>query len=208
MNPIDELIPTRRTLLSRLKDWNDEENWRLFFDTYWRLIYSTAIKGGLTAAEAEDAVQETVVSVMKSLPTFEYDPQKGSFKSWLLQLTRWRMIDQLRKRDPCLVRRKSQTETSTKTSTIERVADPEGPALEAVWDKEWEENLLQVALEKVKQRVDPKQFQIFDLHIMKKWPVSKVARVLSINAGRVYLANHRISKMVKKEIAQLRAKPI
>ena len=64
----EDLIPTRRTLLSRLKDWNDQENWRVFFDTYWRLIYSTAIKGGLTDAEAQDAVQETVISVMKSLP--------------------------------------------------------------------------------------------------------------------------------------------
>ena len=202
------LLPTRRTLLSRLKDWNDQENWRVFFDTYWRLIYSTAIKGGLTDAEAQDAVQETVISVMKSLRTFRYDPRKGSFKGWLLNLTRWRILDQLKKRDTRLAGRKRQAETSTRTATIERLADPSGSALEAAWDREWEANLVEAAVERVKKRIDPKQYQIFDLHVFKKWPVAKVARFLGINAGRVYLTKHRISNLVKKEVAYLRDKPI
>ena len=208
MKQTDELIPTRRTLLSRLKDWNDQENWRLFFDTYWRLIYATAIKGGLTDAEAQDAVQETVIAVMKSLRTFQYDPQKGSFKSWLLQLTRWRILDQLSKRDSRLAGRTGRAGTSTRTATVERLADPAGPALEEVWDREWEANLLEAAIGKVKQKVDPKQYQVFDLLVFKNWPVAKVAGFLSINAGRVYLTKHRIAKMVKKEIEQLRARPI
>ena len=38
MHP-DELIPTRRSLLSRLKDWDDQDSWKEFFDTYWKLVY-------------------------------------------------------------------------------------------------------------------------------------------------------------------------
>ena len=53
----DELIPTRWSLICRLKDWNDQVGWREFFDTYWKLIYSVAIKAGLTDAEAQDVVQ-------------------------------------------------------------------------------------------------------------------------------------------------------
>jgi hypothetical protein len=30
-----DLIPTRRTLLTRLKDWGDQGGWQEFFDTYW-----------------------------------------------------------------------------------------------------------------------------------------------------------------------------
>src|ERR1017187_5732034 len=86
MNPENELLPTRQSLLSRLKDWNDQESWRAFFDAYWRLIYNAAIKAGLTDAEAQDAVQETLVSVMKSMPNFQHDAKKGSFKGWLLTL--------------------------------------------------------------------------------------------------------------------------
>jgi len=97
-NNQDELIPTRWTLIEKLKNWDDQESWREFFDTYWKLIYGVAIKSGLTHPEAQDAVQETVMSVCRNMPNFKADPSFGSFKSWLLNLTRWRIVDQIRKR--------------------------------------------------------------------------------------------------------------
>ena len=93
--PVDELLPTRQSLLSRLRDWDDQESWREFFETYWRLIYSVARKSGLTDDEAQDVVQETVITVAKNIG--KYDPREGSFKSWLLHTTRWRIADQFRR---------------------------------------------------------------------------------------------------------------
>src|ERR1043165_6048157 len=100
MRESDDFIPTRKSLLNRLKDSADQESWQLFFDTYWRLIYKTAVESGLTDAEAQEVVQETMIRVWKKMPTFQYDPVKGSFKSWLLHLTGWRITAQLRKRRP------------------------------------------------------------------------------------------------------------
>lgn len=208
MKSADEMIPTRQSLLSRLKDWNDQEGWKVFFDTYWRLIYNSAVKAGLSDAEAEDVVQETVISVMKSMPTFEYESQNGSFKSWLLRLTSWRITDQLRKRQRGIEHLKRVPRTSSRTATVERVADPAGPGLEAVWEEEWRTNLMEAAINRVKRTVDAKQFQIFDLYVIKKWPVSRVARILHVNPARVYLAKHRIAKLITKEVAHLQTKPI
>ena len=208
MKCADEMIPTRQSLLSRLKDWNDQEGWKVFFDTYWRLIYHTSVKAGLTDAEAQDAVQETVISVMKSMPTFEYDSQNGSFKSWLLRLTSWRITDQLRKRQRGIEPLRREPRTSTRTATVERVADPSGVRLEAVWEEEWRTNLMEAAINRVKRTVDAKQFQIFDLYVVKRWRVSRVAHFLKVNAARVYLAKHRIAKLIKKEISYLQSKPI
>src|ERR1041385_1484139 len=98
MNEKDDFLPTRATLLGRLKDWKDEESWREFFQLYRRLIFSTAIKAGLTEAEAEDVVQETVLSVAKTIKEFQYDPQRCRFKSWLRHLTQKRIADCYRKR--------------------------------------------------------------------------------------------------------------
>ena len=70
----DEFLPTRRSLLIRLRNWDDQESWRNFFDTYSRLIYGFARKAGFGDAEAQDIVQETVVTVAKHIPQFEYDP--------------------------------------------------------------------------------------------------------------------------------------
>src|SRR5258707_14472824 len=89
MNVSLELLPTRQSLLSRLKDRKDENSWKVFFDTYWKFIYNVGIKSGLSQHEAQDVVQETVISVMKAMPSFSYDPANGSFKQWLLQLTSW-----------------------------------------------------------------------------------------------------------------------
>ncbi|MBI2924817.1 MAG: sigma-70 family RNA polymerase sigma factor, partial [Verrucomicrobia bacterium] len=58
----DLFLSTRRSLITRLKNWDDQEGWREFFQTYWKLIYSVAVKSGLTNEEAEDVVQETVVT--------------------------------------------------------------------------------------------------------------------------------------------------
>ena len=85
----DEMIPTRKSLLNRLKDWDDQESRRSFFDTYWKLIYSVALKAGLTEQEAQDIVQGTVLSVAKRMHEFKYDPAMASFKSWLLVITGW-----------------------------------------------------------------------------------------------------------------------
>lgn len=86
-----ELIPTRRSLLNRLKDWGDQAGWQEFFDTYWRLVYKVALKAGLTETEAQEVVQETLLEVAKKMPGFNYDPAAGSFKSWLLHTTRWKI---------------------------------------------------------------------------------------------------------------------
>ena len=93
-----EFQRTRKSLIERLNDWEDQKSWDDFYRTYWRLIYSVAIKSGLKNEEAFDAVQETVIAIAKQQKEGKYDPKQGSFKAWLMNLTRWRIADQFRKR--------------------------------------------------------------------------------------------------------------
>src|SRR5438552_3440395 len=224
-NP-ENLIPTRRSLLDRLKNWDDQESWKDFFDTYWKLIYSVALKAGLSDAEAQEVVQETVISVAKKMAEFKCDPAAGSFKSWLLTLTRWRIGDQMRKRgkfgqasplsrepdanDQSKLGKKpvlsSSADDTARTSTIDRIPDPDGLELETIWNEEWEKNLLDAAAERVKRQVDPEQYQLFDFHILKQWPAKKVARKLGVSLGKVYFAKYKVSKLLKKEIKKLETK--
>ena len=204
--PMDELIPTRATLIQRLKDWQDQSSWQDFFDTYWKLIYGVAIKGGLTGAEAQDVVQETMISVAKHMPTFEYDPAIGSFKTWLLNMTRWRITDQLRKRGPFAAGHPASEDTATGTRTVDKVVDPAGPDLDALWDAEWEKNLLDAAMAKVKRQLDPQKYQIFDLYVNKEWPPEKVAATFGISVDQVYLAKHRTTELIKEEVKRLESK--
>ena len=204
-------IPTRRSLLSRLKNWDDNESWKLFFDTYWRLIYNTATRAGLNDAEAQDVVQETIISVFKAIPAFQYDSTKGTFKGWLLRLTKRRIIDHKRKqqREPADMRHQTLNGRKNEESDFfDNVPDPAGVELEAIWDAEWDRNLWEAALNRVKAKVDLKQYQIFDLYVAKDWTVSDVCRVMKVSPGQVYLIKHRIQKLLKEEFRGICTKPI
>src|SRR5438034_856577 len=92
--PARSVPPTRKSLLVRLKNWDDEQSWDEFCKIYERLIHDTARKAGLRNVEAQEVVQETLLSIAKKIAGFNYDPEIGSFKSWLLQITRRRIVDQ------------------------------------------------------------------------------------------------------------------
>lgn len=197
-------LATRRSLLSRLKESNAEESWRQFFDTYWRLIYATALNAGLTDWEAQEVVQETVLTVVRKIKSFHYEPAVGSFKGWLLTIVRWRITDQFRKRQqhiqPPRARRGTETQS---TATVERVADPGAIDLNAVWEEEWQRTMFAAALARVKREANARHYQIFDLHAVKHWPVQKVAQTLGVSAGHVRLAKHRITALMRREVARL-----
>ena len=197
---VEDSIPTRYSLLSRLQDREDQDSWKDFFDTYWRLIYSFAIKSGLTDAEAQDVVQETVISVAKDIQKFKRDRTLGSFKGWLRNLTRWRIADQLRKRTRSVP---AGTNLSTPSPGLDEIAGPVNADLEAIWEEDWQANLLEAALERVKPRIKEEHFQIFDLNVLRQWPAGKVAQALGVNIGRVYLARFRVMALIKKEIRAL-----
>jgi RNA polymerase sigma-70 factor (ECF subfamily) len=217
----DEVIPTRASLLERLKDLGDDASWKEFHRTYRELIFSVARRAGLNETEAEEVVQDTLISVAEKMPGFTYDPAKDSFKGWLLTVTRWRILDQLEKRrrvNPALSRPSGtlshpmgegrgedrvSNDATSRTATVERIADPVGLDLAAIWDEEWEKNLLQAALARIKRQVHPRHYEIYHLHVILGQPVRDVARALGVNLAQVHLAKFRVGQLLKKEISRL-----
>jgi RNA polymerase sigma-70 factor (ECF subfamily) len=193
----DRTIITRYSLLSRLQDWQDNKSWQEFFETYWRLVYSVALRSGLTEMEAQEVVQETFICVAKNIHQFRRDRTKGSFKGWLRNITRWRIADQFRKRT-----RRPSDEAAVSAEEAVGLDSGEDDG-DAEWELEWKESLLKSAIERVKGRVKAEYFQIFDLYALRGWPVRKVAQVLSVSVPGVYLAKHRVMGMIKREVLVL-----
>jgi RNA polymerase sigma factor (sigma-70 family) len=201
--PSDEYLPTRTSLLRRMKQWDDQESWRDFFNTYWKLIYSAAVKAGLNDAEAQDVVQDTVIAVAKKIEDFKYDSALDSFKGWLLYLTRKRIALHYRKRERDRGGKGAPLESLPSASELERIPDPAGVNIEAIWNDEWETSIADAALARVKEQVNPKHFQMFNFYVLKQWPVADVAKTLGVSVAQVYLAKHRISSLVQKEVKRL-----
>jgi RNA polymerase sigma factor (sigma-70 family) len=193
-----EFIPTRNSLLNGLRNWDDHVSWRRFFDTYWKLIYSVAIKSGLTDAEAQEVVQETVITVARHMPGFRYDPKVCSFKTWLMRVTHSRLLNQIRKEKRHAALSESASEEGME-DLLRELPDERRNELEKIWEEEWENNILDAAIERVKSTVPAEQFQLFDFNVLREWPASKVAEAFGVSSAAVHLAKHRVSRLIKRE---------
>jgi RNA polymerase sigma-70 factor (ECF subfamily) len=202
-----ELAPTRLSLLERLRDLDDQRSWQEFFDTYWRLIYCAAVKAGLSDADAEDVVQETVIGIARNMENFRYQPEICSFKGWLMHVTRSRILDHLR-------RAKSPKYTFVSLPTDAETAEngqlaPDQTAekvFEHLWDEEWRKNLFDAAMERIKQKIAPEHYQIFYLHSVKGMSARDVGELIGVSVPKVYVVRHRVASLIKREVRALERK--
>lgn len=201
MQDTNHSLPTRASLLARLKDWDDQEGWREFFETYWHLVFSVARKQGLSEAEAEDVVQDLFVELGEKMKSFQYDPAKGSFKGWLCTRTRSRVIDRRRRhaRQPDFPGAAAELDTAAEVPAGGGRFDE----WERAWDAEWQRHLLDAALERSKRKVGVRQFQIFDLHVLQERSAAEVADALGVSAAQVHLTKFRVRLVVRRELCRL-----
>ncbi|MDP3073100.1 MAG: sigma-70 family RNA polymerase sigma factor [Opitutaceae bacterium] len=89
---------TRPTLLFRVREWQDAASWAEFHRLYRRLIYGRARRAGLAHEDAEDVAQDVFKRVAETIKDFDLNPDRGSFRGWLMKLTHWRIADQFERR--------------------------------------------------------------------------------------------------------------
>lgn len=189
----NDLIPTRAALIGRLKDPKDQSSWQEFFDTYSKLIYSVARKAGLAREDAQNVLETTMTAVAEHMPRFKYDPKIGSFKGWLLNITRLQIIAQV-----CKPR-----SAPAAASTASGSKDSSGQAVDHVWEKEWASNLLEAATANVKRRLEPRKYQVYDLQVNKGWSAEKVAGLMTKPVEEVLEAKRSIAEMIQAEAKRL-----
>jgi len=201
-------IRTRPSLLGRLKAGDDAQSWEEFYRIYGKLVRDFALQAGLSATEADEVAQETVIATSRHLPEYHYDPKQCRFKTWLLNQTSWRIKDQLKKRrkESSFLQdsaaRRADDETSS-TAAINKVPDPAALDLETVFETQWQRSLYAGALERVKGEFSLKQFQVFDLVVTQEWPAVDVAKSLGVSLANVYVTRHRVSAAIAREIKRL-----
>jgi RNA polymerase sigma-70 factor (ECF subfamily) len=208
--PSDDSSPdTRPSLLRRVRDWQDAASWAEFHAIYRHLIYGLARRSGLTHADAEDVTQDVFKRLAETIHQFEAHPARGSFRAWLMTLTRWRIADhrerQRRPGDaqvPATAPADTSTDTGSPLHPIEQL--PAASEFEPAWQEEWETHLLDMACARLARRVKEKHYQVFELYARRGRSVLDVARTLRINPASVYLIGSRLTRQLKTEVAALR----
>ena len=91
------MLETTETLLKGLAA-NDQNRWARFYRDYAPWIESTLLKRGVRHADAEEIVHDTLVDLVRIMPTYRYDKtHKGAFRSLLFKIAQNKAIDRFRK---------------------------------------------------------------------------------------------------------------
>jgi RNA polymerase sigma factor (sigma-70 family) len=220
MSTYTESSATRPSLLARLKDWSHQTAWCEFEHVYAPLIRNVARKAGLTDAETDDVTQESLIAVAKNIGDFKHRGNRGSFRAWLYQQTRWRIADRFRARCKFSHRTESRSlipgrgqsaregglaDDSFFPETKSALAPEVDPTFLQIWEWEWEEHVRQSAVVHVKRRVTGRQFQLFDLHVLQGLSAPATAQAAGTTIAAVYMAKSRVGRVFKREIKKLMA---
>jgi RNA polymerase sigma-70 factor (ECF subfamily) len=196
---LDDSLATRVSLLLRLQDVADHSSWKEFYDRYRRFIFRAAQGKGLSQEDAEEVLQDTVISVAKGLPNFTYSPAGGSFKGWLMTITRRKVVDKLRKQG------RQVPTTDLDGATVEKIT-ADG-CFEPAWEIEWHNNLLQAATDQLRLAVTPRSFQIFDWTVRMGRSTKETAEAFGISTVLVRVTKYRVLRKFKSILQRLEKEP-
>lgn len=188
---------TRPSLLMRLRNARDEEAWRQFVEIYAPLVHAYARKNGMQDADAADLTQEVLRKFVAVSHEFAYDPERGSFRSWLLTVVRNYARDQWARR--------SRVARGTGDSTMLRYLEGHASSEDDVpwWEEQHERRLVEHAADRVRSRVQPSTWQAFRRTALGQEEASDVARELDMSVAAVYLAKARVIKKLQQEVRSL-----
>lgn len=188
---------THLSLLRRLRDHpGDQSAWKEFVDRYSPKIYGWCCRWNLQEADALDVTQMVLVRLAAKMRTFVYDPS-GSFRAWLRTLARHAWSDFLDDRHRG-VRGSGDSQAIQALESVE-ARDDLAKRLEEVFDLE----LLELATDRVQQRVQPQTWQAFQLTALEGLSGAEAANRLGMNVATVFKAKSKVQKMLQEEIAEL-----
>jgi RNA polymerase sigma-70 factor (ECF subfamily) len=188
---------TRPSLLIRVRDSADADAWHEFVALYGPLVYRFARKQGLQDADAADLAQTVLHGMIEGIRRLEYDPRKGSFRSWLYRVVR----NHLSKFHA--VRKRSLTVSggSEAHRLLEDIAAGDAETTE-LWDREFERQVFLWASERVRGRFEASSWQAFWQTAVEGRDASEIAESLGMTVGSIYTAKSRILDRIRKEIRE------
>jgi RNA polymerase sigma factor (sigma-70 family) len=202
----NETFATRSSFVKRLRDWNDQMTWNQFFGIYGQIILSTARRAGLEPQEAEDVVQETILSVAKKMPDFVYDRSRCSLGGWVRHVAELRIIDQFRRRRNREIQVAHPVDESEMASPHPfggAVGLGESESVDAEWQEAWKQHVLAMAMGRLQLKVSPEHFQIFHALAVDGKTAPQTARLLGVRVTQVYVVRHRLTRLLTREVQRL-----
>jgi RNA polymerase sigma factor (sigma-70 family) len=180
---------TTSTVLDRLRRNDDRSMWDRFMTRFQRPIRALAMKLGLSSAEAEDVVQETLVAFLEGFRAGKYRREVGRLSSWLFGIAYRQAANARRRRAGA---KEKPVAGDNRTAFWDHV--PEESDVSQAWDLEWERAMLESCLECAKAEVAPTTYRAFEMIVREGRSPDDAARETGLSRDAVYVAKHRMLK--------------
>ena len=197
---MNDLYLTRVTLIGNIKE-NKEEAWNEFCVFYWNVIIGWARQLGCSDAVAKDVFQETVVSLMRQLPNFDYDIGKGRFRSFMKTIVKRRVYDIYRREGKYVSLADPESDDFSDIAILDKL-QYEQKKQEITYDSDliWMDSLLKKAVRIVSEKLEPTTYLSFKLYVLEERPVEEVIKATGIDKiGTVYQHKSRFLSALKDE---------
>ncbi len=192
---MNKIPDTRVSLILRLAEASDVTAWQEFAEIYTPALLTLVQRRGLQKADAEDVVQEILFGVARSIGRFEPDASRAKFRTWLCRITRNLIADFMEGKG----RQPPQSEPHAESALVDRQTS----SAQAEIDSEVRASIFRIATRRVKQRVESKTWQAFELTALENQPTEQVARKLGLSPGALYVAKCRVMKAIRLEVQRM-----
>ena len=187
---------TRSSVLAAVKDTGDEAAWARFFDLYAGFVFAVARSKGLASEDADDIVQGVFSELAHKMPTFEYDRTKGKFRSYLLGLINWRILDKLKA---------DKRESELNEDYCKKAKFAASAAAAAFVEREWQNAAYNEALRRLQEEVRPDHFAAFVESTVEGIDTETVMRLHGMTRDNLYQIRARFTAKLKTLVATIRA---
>jgi len=184
-------------------DSQSKQPWTEFYKIYGPIILAYGRKLGLKHDRAEDVLQETMMALMRILPDFIYDPEKGKFRNFLLTIVHRKALAAIRrgqKKDPISMAPNdiALERAVSKASDQEMSAAAPLPAEER--DDIWQESLMEQAMRLLMQdpKIQKQTLDIFMDYVVNNMTPAQVAEKYDIKENAVYQIKNRLVSQLRK----------
>lgn len=179
---------TRITLLERLRNGTDQLSWEDFFARYWPLIFSSAKFRGCSDNTAEEVVQDVMLVVFQQKDVFRYDPERGRFRDWLGTVVKNKVAEHRRRP----AERERPVDPGQDQALGQIASEDLGP--DEAWEAAYENALLTVLLDRVRQETNPKTYLAFELSALGELSGKQVSELTGMSRNAVYKSYKRVLK--------------
>ncbi len=180
---------TPASLLEQVRRPDNSQAWDRFVDLYTPLLFHWARRVGLREPDAADLVQDVFILLVKKLPDFQYDRNKG-FRAWLrtVALNRWRETGR-------------RTIPAPAGDAIAELPDPASD--EQFWEVDYQRELAGRAMAIMRRDFDDATWQAFYACVVDGQSAPEVGRLLGLSSGAVRAAKFRVLCRLRRELAGL-----